>query len=213
MPDTLNGVPAIKSIDDTYAILQEIVAVDWETNALRSKYAREWDKWLYWWYRDDVSSFFNTNKPMGLLLEYYFIKCNHNEKFSFKTFKQLLPDGDKRKAKEVFKGLRDLQKDFEDIFNDPRSFNNLKLAMISSNGDAEDKYNIIMFFIANKRNYKTQEEYSRWRLIGSTHKEMTEEFTIDIKNENQRVSNEQRRSERARNLLEKFCKSHVYHVP
>ena len=46
LPDTLNGVPAIKSIDDTYAILQEIVAVDWETNALRSKYAREWDKWL-----------------------------------------------------------------------------------------------------------------------------------------------------------------------
>ena len=212
LPDTLNGVPAIKSIDDTYAILQEIVAVDWETNALRSKYAREWDKWLYWWYRDDVSSFFNTNKPMGLLLEYYFIKSNHNEKFSFKTFKQLLPDGDKRKAKEVFKGLRDLQKDFEDIFNDPRSFNNLKLAMISSNGDVEDKYNIIMFFIANKRNYKTLEEYSRWRLIGSTHKEMTEEFTVDIKNENQRVSNEQRRSERARNLLEKFCKSHVYNV-
>lgn len=212
LPDTLNGVPAVKSIDDTYAILKEIVAIDWETNALRSKYAREWDKWLYWWYRDDVSTFFNTNKPMGLLLEYYFIKCNHNEKFSFKSFKQLLPDGDKRKAKEVFKGLRDLQKDFEDIFTNPISFNNLKLAMISSNGDAEDKYNIIMFFIANKRNYEAMEEYSRWRLIGSTHKEMTEEYTIDITNENQRVSNEKRRNNRAKALLEKFCKSHVYNV-
>ena len=69
-----------------------------------------------------------------------------------------------------------------------------------------------MFFIANKRNYEAMEEYSRWRLIGSTHKEMTEEYTIDITNENRRVSNEKRRNNRAKALLEKFCKSHVYKV-
>lgn len=25
------------------------LAEEWEINSLRSRYAREWDKWLYWW--------------------------------------------------------------------------------------------------------------------------------------------------------------------
>ena len=37
---------------------------------LRNKYAREWDKWLYWWNKEDVRDFFNINTPMGLLLDY-----------------------------------------------------------------------------------------------------------------------------------------------
>lgn len=93
-------------------------------NALRSKYAREWDKWLYWWNRKDVKDFFNVNKPMGLLLEYYFKKeSGSKNEFSYKSFNQLISDGNKTSAKEVFKGLRDLQKEFEDVFNAPTSYN------------------------------------------------------------------------------------------
>lgn len=74
----------MRSVEDTYAVLQEIISIEWETNALRSKYAREWDKWLYWWNRKDVKDFFNVNKPMGLLLEYYF-KKKSGSKMNFPT--------------------------------------------------------------------------------------------------------------------------------
>ena len=146
LPEEIKGLPKMRSVEDTYAVLQEIISVEWENNALRSKYAREWDKWLYWWNRKDVKEFFNVNKPMGLLLEYYFKKeSGSKNEFSYKSFKQLILDvnknGYKTKAKEVFKGLRDLQKEFEDVFNAPTSYNYLKLSLIGSTGEAEDKYN------------------------------------------------------------------------
>ena len=52
------------SEDDNLIDIKEIIAKDWETNALRSRYAREWDKWLYWWNSNNVKSFFGTEKPM-----------------------------------------------------------------------------------------------------------------------------------------------------
>lgn len=84
LPEEIKGLPKMRSVEDTYAVLQEIISVEWETNALRSKYAREWDKWLYWWNRKDVKDFFNVNKPMGLLLEYYF-KKESGSKMNFPT--------------------------------------------------------------------------------------------------------------------------------
>lgn len=76
------------TIEDAFSIIKEVTATEWETNALRSKYAREWDKWLYWWNREDVKVFFNIHKPMGLLLEYYFRSKTKHTNFSFRSFKQ-----------------------------------------------------------------------------------------------------------------------------
>lgn len=76
------------TIKDAFSIIKEVTATEWETNALRSKYAREWDKWLYWWNREDVKVFFNIHKPMGLLLEYYFRSKTKHTNFSFRSFKQ-----------------------------------------------------------------------------------------------------------------------------
>ena len=171
LPEPIDGLPQMRSIEDSYTVLREIVSTDWETNALRSKYAREWDKWLYWWNRKDVMDFFDVNKPMGLLLEYYYRIEGRLDGFSFRHFEHLLPAGNKKSAKNVFKGLRDLQKDFEDLFNSPIIFNNLKLALIGSNNTVEDKYNIIKFFFENKRKPELLERYAWWRIAGATHLE------------------------------------------
>lgn len=56
----LHDLPSLKTLEDTFPILKEVASTEWETNALRSKYAREWDKWLYWWNQDEVKDFFNT---------------------------------------------------------------------------------------------------------------------------------------------------------
>lgn len=164
------------SVDENLIDLKEIIAKDWETNALRSRYAREWDKWLYWWNRDDVKDFFYIEKPMGLLLDYYHFKQKTNketEKFSFDSFRDLLVrnknETEKQRTKVVFKELRDLQKSFEDIFETPYIHNNLGVALIDSAGE---KLNVISYFIEHKNNYQKLSEYTKSRLVSATHKEI-----------------------------------------
>ena len=205
-------LPNVSRLEDTFFLLKEIASKEWETNALRSKYAREWDKWLYWWNREDVKSFFNTQNPMGLLLEYYYTQQKKENNFSFRNFKEFLPDGNVKQTKDVFKALRDLQKDFEDVFNNPISFNYLKCAMIGSGNENEDKYNIIMYFIENKRNRANMEYYAKWRLIGSTHIEITEPYTNDPTVEGGRIDNAQRRKERSCRMIRKLSETKVYGV-
>lgn len=206
------SVPTLSRLEDSFFLLKEISSIEWETNALRSKYAREWDKWLYWWNREDVKSFFNTHKPMGLLLEYYYIQRKKENAFSFRNFKEFLPDGDAKQAKDVFKALRDLQKDFEDVFNDPISFNYLKCALIGSTGDSDDKYNVIMYFIKNKRNRENLEYYAKWRILGATHIEITEPYTNDPTKEDGKIDNVKKREERARRMIDDLSKAQVYKV-
>jgi hypothetical protein len=168
----------LTSINEYLAELKEIIAKDWETNALRSKYAREWDKWLYWWNKEKVQAFFNVKSPMGLLLEYYYRRKQNkdaNENFCFNNFKKLL--GGKKDTKELFKGLRDLQKTFEDIYNTPSIHNSLGLTLI----DINDKFEAINYFIDNKNDLPTLKDYAKWRLVGATHRQVTksDELTED----------------------------------
>lgn len=204
--DEIANIPNLKTLEDTFAILKEVTSIEWETNALRSKYAREWDKWLYWWNRDEVKDFFNTRKPMGLLLEYYYRHNKGENNFSFRDFKCLLPDNNAKQAKAVFKGLRDLQKDFEDIYNNPISFNYLKCALIGSSGDADDKFNVIMYYIRNKRNPELLKYYAKWRLVGATHVEIAGSDT----NYPTDVDGKVKRDEKARYMLTNLSKAHVY---
>lgn len=193
LPD-LKEKQVSSSVEDNLNDLKETITRDWENNALRSRYAREWDKWLYWWNRKDVQEFFNVKKPVGLLLDYY-LKTKDN-KFSFDNFRKILfgskdiketekikesekqePDKtveQKKVTKLVFKELRDLQKSFEDIFNDPVIYNYLGLALIDA---GEDKLKIIDYFINNKKDKVKLREFCRYRLVGATYLEINENST------------------------------------
>ena len=95
--------------------------IRWEQNALRSRYAREWDKWLYWWNQNKVREFYRTEgHTMGWLLRTYFVRRSQGKKqFSFENFKEtcLLGENPELSAKQTFYDLRHLQKSFEDIYN------------------------------------------------------------------------------------------------
>lgn len=95
--------------------------IRWEQNALRSRYAREWDKWLYWWNQNKVIEFYRTERhTMGWLLRTYFVRRAQGKKqFSFENFKEtcLLGENPELSAKQTFYDLRHLQKSFEDIYN------------------------------------------------------------------------------------------------
>lgn len=187
------------SVDDNLSDLKEIIAKDWETNALRSRYAREWDKWLYWWNREDVKDYFDTEKPMGLLLEYY--ASQTKQKFSFENFRNLLianGTGEKQKTKQVFKELRDLQKSFEDMFSIPRVHNYLKMSLICG----ADKFDIIGYFMQKKHETELKDDYAKWRLVGATHREITQADKLK--------EGEESKEAKAENVLMQLSSEFVY---
>jgi hypothetical protein len=187
------------SVDENLAELKEIIAKDWESNALRSRYAREWDKWLYWWNRQDIQDFFSTKTPMGLLLEYYYKGIEQDKsEFNFGNFRKHIEKN--ISTKQHFKGLRDLQKSFEDIFNIPKIHNYLGLAVIDA---GVDKYNIIKYFIENKKDENKLAYYAKWRMVGATYTAIT---TEDDKIPENVIPKE----ECAKNVLHKLSDSFVY---
>lgn len=191
----------ISSINEYLAELKEIIAKDWETNALRSKYAREWDKWLYWWNKEEIQAFFNVKSPMGLLLEYYYRRKQNkdaNENFCFNNFKKLLEN--KTDTKKLFKGLRDLQKTFEDIYNAPSIHNSLGLTLI----DINDKFEAINYFIDNKNDPTTLKEYAKWRLVGANHRQVTKSDELS--------EDEDTKESKANSVLNMLSQKIVYNV-
>ena len=143
----------------------------WETNALRSRYAREWDKWLYWWRREEVTTLFKTKAQLGWLLE-CFVKEKEMKESSFESFKILLEDS--QSTKLHFKILRRLQKSFEDIFNNAITYNCLGMSLIGIN-DKNEQYKIINYFLKNKHNEELLTVFAKWRVVGATHDEIVYE--------------------------------------
>lgn len=182
--------------------LMQIWAQSWESNSLRSKYAREWDKWLYWWNRKDVRDYFNTSKPMGLLLEFYALRKKSLKTLNYKEFKQLLSNGSSEyQAKQIFKDLRDLQKSFEDLFSTPQIYNYLKMSLLCNTG-REDMMDILLFFISNKHNLSILKDYANWRLVGATHREYCHPESLK--------EEEKTKETKAENVLESLSKNRVY---
>lgn len=184
--------------------LMQIWAQSWEGNSLRSKYAREWDKWLYWWNRKDVRDYFNTSKPMGLLLEFYALRKKSLKTLDYKEFKQLLSNGSSEyQAKQTFKDLRDLQKSFEDLFSTPQIYNYLKMSLLCNTG-REDMMDILLFFISNKHNLSILKDYANWRLVGATHREYCHPESLKEEEE------EKTKEAKAENVLDSLSKNRVY---
>lgn len=103
----------------------ENAASEWDNVSLRSRYAHEWDKWLYWWNRKDVQLMYNCSNPMGLLLHCVF----HSDKLGlFESYKTYIIEnsagkGDAQKAKLLFAKLIRVQNRFENAFSNPCIYN------------------------------------------------------------------------------------------
>lgn len=161
------------SVEDVLVRLRDFTAMDWNTAETRSRYAREWDKWLYWWNRKEVKTFFRTTteiRPLGLLLDFYYRESDpeHHSYSSFKQFQSRYLEGDSV-AHKIFTSLRQLQKRFEDVYNDYYTYNMLSMAL-----SCGDRYEVVSFFLNHLNDTKRDEllkRYTEGRIISMTHKE------------------------------------------
>lgn len=148
-------------------------SIEWDNNLLRSRYAREWDKWLQWWNQKDVKCLFRTDNVMGLLI-ITFQKKMGNE-LSFTHFKADFLSGQKPiEAKRTFDGLRRLQKRFEDAYNSPAVYN--KIGAIIRVGD-KDSF-IQWYFGGGNISMADLDQYYRLAFLRLTHKEILEELPL-----------------------------------
>lgn len=151
---------------------KEKYAIEWDNNMLRSRYAREWDKWLQWWNRDEVRKLFKTENVMGLLIETYQRTVDEENKLSYARFKdKFLKEEKPIVAKETFDGLRRMQKRFEDAFNNPVVYN--KVGAIIRVINDKNKF-IDWYFGRERKSYDKLDYYYRRAFMDMTHKEIVD---------------------------------------
>ncbi|MCI1720920.1 MAG: DUF262 domain-containing protein [Bacteroidales bacterium] len=155
-------------------------AIEWDNNVLRGRYAREWDKWLQWWNREDVKAFFKVDNAMGLLISTY--QSWRNDVLTFNSFKHKFFNLQKPAcAKKTFDGLRRLQKRFEDTFNNPITYN-LTGAIMRVIGN-DDINNFIKWYFFGDKTSSTDiysigtkvtdeklRQYYKYSFLGLSHK-------------------------------------------
>lgn len=150
-------------------------AIEWDNNMLRSRYAREWDKWLQWWNRKEVKKLYKCSNVMGYLVSSYLQTEDKNKELSFDNFKnKFLLEQNPFDAKKTFDGLRRLQKRFEDAFNNPKIYN--WVGAILRIGSADEF--IQWYFVEdNKPSNEDLTKYYKWSFLGLTHKQIVENDT------------------------------------
>ena len=154
---------------------KEKYAIEWDNNMLRSRYAREWDKWLQWWNRKDVKSLFKTENVMGELISTFYLSTAKKGGLSYAKFRErFLRSQTPIDAKNAFYKLRHLQKQFEDAFNNPIIYNKVGAIIRVINNDKEA---FIRWYFNNeqKRSYDELDKYYKYAFLGLTHNEIIEQ--------------------------------------
>lgn len=152
-----------RGIDEKGLGQKELEALRWNENLTRSKYAREWDKWLYWWNKGDVKKFYHTSNVMGLLVETFYNTKKTDQKYNFENFRDNCLRGidNTLLSKDAFYKLRQLQKKFEDVFNsyneqDEQKLHN-KIGAILTLFSTDDRKRFIHSYFAEQNSINIDE--------------------------------------------------------
>lgn len=149
--------------------IRSMYAKEWESSMLRSRYAREWDRWLHWWNMRDVQSLFGCKNTMGLLISSY-LNMKKGVALTYESFKKLCLNCETaQEAKNVFDGLRRLQKRFEDAYNEKSTHNMIGAILRIFDNDNQKKF--IQYYFVNDNRTKL-ETYYKLVFLGMTHDEI-----------------------------------------
>lgn len=132
---------------------------------------QEWDKWMCWWNREEVKNFFGSEKgPMGVLLEYYgYTQAEKADGYNSENFMSFVLTGgaENADAKQHFKGVRGVQKNFEELFTHYEKFNYLGLILKAER--ANKKEALLYFLQSDSKDQVNIAEYAKWTLVGASH--------------------------------------------
>ncbi|MBO7494482.1 MAG: DUF262 domain-containing protein [Bacteroidales bacterium] len=186
---SFNNISSNELLESLFHKVKEVESVHWEQNLLRSKYAREWDKWLYWWNQPEVATYYHTEKSvMGLLVKTYLKskggKIGKEGKY-FEAFRDKLLRGDNNEklAKNVFYDLRHLQKKFEDVYNsisDSKKLHNKIGAILTLHGKEDRERFVEWYFASNEE--KDIEGYFKLVFLCLS-------YTIIVENKSEAIEN------------------------
>lgn len=158
----MNGNKAQMRSDELIkAELLRLISID-ESNVVinRARVAKEWERWIQWWNKNDVKNIFSIreNKSNDKLKELIVLLYGESEKIDtiknlngkdlFLSFKAEYLQN-KNNALDTFNKLRKLQKKFEDIYNNPVKYN--KAGFILS---FNSKFNVLSYIIDNYKDEK-----------------------------------------------------------
>ena len=182
-------------------------AIEWDNNMLRSRYAREWDKWLQWWNREDVKKLFKCSNVMGYLISSYLQTKGKIEELSFDNFKNVfLLEQNPIDAKKAFDGLRRLQKRFEDAFNNPKIYNWVGAILRV----CPNKNEFIQWYFVgeSKPSNNALKNYYKWSFLGLTHIEIeTHRSTLE---EDPNTNGDEKFDEKFEELYKKLESNNLY---
>lgn len=155
----MNGNKAIMRSDELIkAELLRLISID-ESNVIvnRARVAKEWERWIQWWNKEDVKSIFHikdkkSNDKLKELIKLMYANdnistgkeiynLNGKDLFLFIKHKYLK---DKNNAIDTFNKLRLKQKQFEDIYHTPVMYNKTGLILKSYN-----TYNVLSYILDN----------------------------------------------------------------
>ena len=142
-----------------------------ENTAIRSRLAREWDSWLYWWNDKEHQEYFHIQTQLGWLLPL----VNTSDKISFEDFrKKNLETATVKSAKLVFKKMRLLQKSIEDAYNNPKTYNAIG-AILHFRDTAARRFTFLRWYfdqVANVDKDQMLKKYYDWSMLGINHEDI-----------------------------------------
>ena len=145
-----------------------------ENTAIRSRLAREWDSWLYWWNDKEHQDYFHIQTQLGWLLPL----VNTSDKISFEDFrKKNLETATVKSAKLVFKKMRLLQKSIEDAYNNPKTYNAIG-AILHFRDTAARRFTFLRWYFDLVANVDKDtldqmlKKYYDWSMLGINHEDI-----------------------------------------
>lgn len=166
------------NVSETLSILtsqiQNETAVEWNINTSRSRFAREWDKWTYWWQRLEIRAFFRVDKNdvTGWLFPVFCQRENLSystqiaeRRTIFKAYRNEAMSSPET-IKKSFESLRRIQKRLEDIYDDYTTYNLLGFVLCIL--DADQRLQALDYFIQQKDKDKLL-QYTLYRMAWLPH--------------------------------------------
>jgi len=160
---------------------------DTMAETMRSRYAAEWEDWIRWWNREDVTEFFRADwqidcveikpQPIDLLLRLCLRskgEAEYDRPLVYEEFRKCIDSvkmSPSSKALRFFMRLRLAQNRLEDALSSPESFNRIRAILLLQ--DARSRFDFLHdYFVSASIDGAELEDIYKYSFLGMTYEEI-----------------------------------------